>query len=253
MMSHLHETLWCLGSEGHWLSCNYDIILYIDSPTSIFAISQWVHACFLSYWIGSDTILVPLYGREEARGTCLIVPSQFPYLCQTGVCGAYLISRWGHVRFLSYCIVSNTILVSSYGRKETRGTHLIILSQFPYLCQTGVWGAYLISQWVHIHFLSYCIGSNTTIVPLYGSKETRGTHLNILWQFPYLCQKGVWGAYVISQWVQIPFLSYLIGFKTILVPHHGPKGKKWMHLTVLFQSPYLCQKGVWGGHAISWW
>jgi hypothetical protein len=116
-------------------------------------------------------------------------------------------------------------------------------SQFPYLCQKGVWGAYVISQWVHICFLSYLIGFNTILVPPHCPEENKWMHLTVLLQSPYLCQKGIWGAYVISQWVHIYFLSHLISFNTILVPPHCPEENKWMHLTVLLQSPYLCQKG----------
>jgi nicotinamidase-related amidase len=164
---------------------------------------------------------VPLYGHEEKRGMHLIVPSQLSYLCQTGVWGAYVISQWVHICFLSYWIGSDTILVPRYGREETGGTRFAVPSQFPYHCQKGVWGAYVISQWVHICFLSYCIGYNTVLVPLYGLEEMRGTRLAVLSQSPYHCQKGVWGAYVISQWVHIRFLSYWIGFNTILVSHCG--------------------------------
>jgi hypothetical protein len=164
----------------------------------------------------------------------LIVLSQFPYLCQTGVWGAYLIAQWVHIRFLSYFIGSNTILVPLYGCEETRGTCFIVPSQLSYLCQTGLWGAYVISQWVHIRFPSHCIGSNTTIVPLYGREETRGMCLNILWQLPYLCQKGVWGGHVISWWVPIHCGWSYIQSDTILVPLWCPKKTKGVHSLVMY-------------------
>jgi hypothetical protein len=206
----LHENPWCSGSEGHGFSCNYDIILYIEPPTGIFAISLWVHTCFLSYLIAFNTIMVLLYGHDEPRGMRLTVPWQFPYLCQKGVWGPYLTSQWVLIRFLSYCIGSNTIPVHPYGPEETRGMRLIVPFQFPYLCQTGAWGAYVIAQWVHIRFLSYWNSSNTIIVLLCAPKESTGTRFAVLSQFPYLCQTGVWGAYIISLWVPLCFLSYCI-------------------------------------------
>jgi hypothetical protein len=147
--------------------------------------------------------------------------------------GMRCISQWVHIRFLSYCIGSNTILVPLYGCEETRGTCFIVPSQLSYLCQTGLWGAYVISQWVHIRFPSHCIGSNTTIVPLYGREETRGMCLNILWQLPYLCQKGVWGGHVISWWVPIHCGWSYIQSDTILVPLWCPKKTKGVHSLVM--------------------